>query len=91
MPTIRIQRDHQLSHEQARARVERLAGLLQSELDASCHWDRDVLRFSRSGASGHVALAPERIEVEVKLGMLLAPLRGRVEQAIEEHLDKHLG
>lgn len=90
MPTIHISRQHDLAPDQARAQVEKLAAQLQQELDASYHWDGDTLRFNRTGANGYIAVKPDSIEVEVKLGMLLGAFKGKVEQAINDHLDESL-
>ena len=88
MPTIRISRKHHLSHDKVRAQVEKLAGELQQQLDASYHWEGDTLRFSRSGANGAIEVKPASVEVEVKLGMMLGAFKGKVEKAITDYLDK---
>lgn len=90
MPTVHISRTHHLSHEKARKQVERLAEELHRQLDADYHWEGDTLRFSRSGASGYVALRSSSVEVEVKLSMLLSPFKSKVEQAVSEYLDDGL-
>ena len=91
MPTVRISRTHHLDHDQVRTLVEKLADELHKQLDADYHWDGDVLRFSRTGASGTIVVKPASVEVEVKLSMLLSPFKGKVEQAVSEYLDKELG
>jgi len=90
MPTIKISRKHHLPRAEARAHVEKLAGKLQQQLDASYHWDGDTLRFSRTGASGTIEVKPDSVEVEVKLSMVLSPFKGKVEKAVTEYLDKGL-
>lgn len=90
MPTIRISRKHHLPHDAVRSQVEKLAGELQKQLDASYQWDGDTLRFSRSGASGAIEVKKDSVEVEVKLSMLLSPFKGKVEQAVSDYLDKGL-
>lgn len=90
MPTIRITRPHQLSHDEVRAHVEGLAVELHQQLDASYHWDGDTLRFSRSGASGWIEVGKDSVVVEVKLSMLLGPFKHKIEHAVNEYLDRHL-
>ncbi|MFM1892288.1 MAG: hypothetical protein RLZ44_1365 [Pseudomonadota bacterium] len=90
MAVIKVKRRHKLGAEQARSTVEDLAKKLQKELDAKCHWEGDTLRFSRAGASGHIDVKERELEVEIKLGMLLSPLKGKIEQTIREEIDKHL-
>jgi len=90
MSVIKINRQHDLGLEQACERVETIAQKLQKDLDAQYHWNGSTLEFSRSGASGHIKVGESDLEVEVKLGMLLSALKGKVEQTLNEQLDKEL-
>jgi putative polyhydroxyalkanoate system protein len=87
---VRIVRPHRLDHAHIRAEVEALATELEHKLHARCHWDGDTLRFSRAGASGHIEVGKDSIAIEVKLGMVLAPLRAKVERTVTDYLDRHL-
>jgi len=90
MSVIKINRQHELGLEQACERVETIAQKLQKDLDAQYHWEGSTLKFSRSGASGYIEVGESDLEVEVKLGMLLSALTGKVEQTLNEELDKEL-
>lgn len=90
MATIKVKRQHRLEPDKARATVENLAKRLQKELDAEYHWEGSKLVFSRSGASGHVDISDDEVQVEVKLAMLLGPLKGRIQKTIEDEIDQHL-
>lgn len=90
MTTIRIHRTHSLNETAIRARIEELAAELSSSLSAQCHWQGDRLEFKRSGASGYIQQRPGEIEVQIKLGMMLKPLRGKIEATINHHLDEAL-
>ncbi len=91
MTTIHIQRDHTLSRDKLHKHVDALAEELQSELAAQYHWEGDTLHFSRKGASGTIKLEPKQLEVQIKLGVLLRPLKAKVEKTINKYLDEHLG
>jgi putative polyhydroxyalkanoate system protein len=90
MATIKVKRQHHLGPDQARDTVEKLAQKLQRDLEAEYHWEGSSLVFKRSGASGHIDVSDDRIELEVKLGMLLGPLKGKIQRTIEEEIDKYL-
>ncbi len=87
MANIHIKRQHHLAHDEAKKRVEEVAEELKKKLDADYAWKGDTLQFKRSGASGSIKLSDEYIELDVKLGMLLTPMKGKIESAITEKLD----
>ena len=91
MAKIHNRREHRLDHAAARAEVQKLADKLAGELSASYKWSGDRLEFWRSGADGHVDVGDGVIEFEIKLGMLLTPLKGKIESTISDYLDQHLG
>ncbi len=89
--TIRIHRQHDLDRDRVRDEVQQLADELARKLSAAYRWQGDRLVFERSGASGHIDIGDSDIDVEIKLGLLLKPLRGTIESSIEDYLEKHLG
>lgn len=90
MAIIHITKSHQLDQKTVRANVQELADTLVEKLSAEYRWDNDRLIFKRSGASGFVRIGDQEIEVEIKLGMLLTPLKGNIEKTITEYLAQHL-
>jgi putative polyhydroxyalkanoate system protein len=84
---IHIRKRHQLDRETILARVEELADKFAEELAAECHWRGERMEFERSGASGFIAVGESSLEIEVRLGMLLSPLRSKIEGSIESYLD----
>jgi putative polyhydroxyalkanoate system protein len=91
MATIHIKRKHQLDHETVKNEVQNLADKLSKELAASYKWQGDRLVFKRSGASGHIDISGNEVDVEIKLSMLLTPLKGTVEKTVTNYLDERLG
>ena len=91
MAKIRIRREHGLGREKARQQIEEVAAMLEQQLDAKCSWEADRLCFKRPGASGAVDVGDDYLEFDISLGMLLTPLKGKIETMIEEELDKALG
>lgn len=90
MATISIKRKHNLGYKKAHEITDQLAGELSRQFDATCQWQGEELRFSRTGAQGCVRIREDEVEVEVKLGMLLSPLKGKMESVIDEKLDRLL-
>jgi putative polyhydroxyalkanoate system protein len=88
---IIVRRTHQLDAATARRMAEKIAGRMRREFGGTFDWNGDTLRFKRTGAAGHVDLAPQQVTVHVNLGLLLRPLRRRIEREIHAYLDEHLG
>ncbi|MGN2249893.1 polyhydroxyalkanoic acid system family protein [Frateuria sp. GZRe14] len=91
MPKIDIRRPHNLPLDQARAVVEKVATRMREKFDMQSQWEGDTLRFSRSGVSGAIAVAPQAVHVTAELGLMLSPLKGMVEQEIRRKLDEYFG
>lgn len=90
MAKISIHREHALGLETARIKVEDIAKQLKEKLDADYSWDGDTLNFKRAGASGHINVTDESMDLEIKLGLALTPLKGMIEKTILENLDQAL-
>ena len=91
MANIHIKRKHNLNRADARIKVEELAKTLQGQLGTDYHWDGDCLCFKRTGASGVIDVSREgMVEVDVKLGLVLRPMKGRIESSIHEGFDAAL-
>lgn len=91
MPKIDITRPHQLSIDEARAVVDQVAARMREKFGMDGQWQGDTLTFSRPGVNGSIAVAGDAIRVSAELGMMLAPLKGMVEQEIRRKLDEHFG
>jgi putative polyhydroxyalkanoate system protein len=91
MTNIHLKRNHNLDRDDARAKVEELAESLKDKLGAEYHWDGDTLRFQRTGASGFIDVSREGVvEVDVKLGLVLRPMKGVIEKSISEGFETAL-
>ena len=90
MAVIKVTRKHALGTKKARSRVEAIAKKLKEELDADYHWEGSTLQFRRKGASGQIDVKDKEVAIEIKLGMLLSPLKGKIEKTITDEIDQHL-
>jgi putative polyhydroxyalkanoate system protein len=89
MPKIDIRRTHQLSIAEARAVVDQVAARMHEKFGMDGRWQDDTWLFSRRGVSGSIAVGSDAIQVKAELGLMLAPLKGMVEQEIRRKLDEH--
>jgi putative polyhydroxyalkanoate system protein len=90
MTTIHIKRAHELSRDEAKRRVERIAEDLKDKFNVQYHWKNDSLQFKRSGASGAIDLGDGFVEVKIRLGMMLAPMKGKIEASIKKNIGSFL-
>jgi putative polyhydroxyalkanoate system protein len=84
-------RRHGMELAAARELAGSMAERLRADFGGSYAWDGDTLRFRRTGASGHVTVRPDDIEIRVALSFLLSPLHGRIEREILAFCDERLG
>ena len=90
MATIHIQKEHHLDNDTVRKQVQNLAEKLSEDLSAKYNWEGDRLVFKRSGASGHIDIGEGIVDIEIKLSMVLTPLKGKIEQTVNGYLDERL-
>jgi len=86
MSTIRVKHHHGLTHNETRARVEKIAKHLKGMYRGAYSWHGNLLRFQRFGVSGSVELGAGYVDLQVKLGMLLVPQKGKIEALIRQHI-----
>ncbi|MGB5830996.1 MAG: polyhydroxyalkanoic acid system family protein [Thiohalocapsa sp.] len=90
MAKIHIERSHTLGRDKARVEVEKLAESFESELQANYRWDGDQLLFECPGASGTIDVGNDYIELDLKLSLLLTPMKKKIRDSIEDRLDQTL-
>jgi putative polyhydroxyalkanoate system protein len=91
MSQIHIRKKHALGKQRARKTAEQLAGKLASEYNAKCRWKNDNLEFSSKGVNGRLHVSHDEVDIKVNLGLMLRPLRGKIEDGILAQLDDILG
>jgi putative polyhydroxyalkanoate system protein len=91
MNAIVVQRSHHLGVVKAKRLAEMMARRLRDEYGGTYAWDGNTLAFRRTGASGAVTVTGEGLEVRVEIGLLLMPLRSRIEREIQAFCDEHFG
>jgi putative polyhydroxyalkanoate system protein len=82
---------HRLPLTEARRLAETIAQRLRDDFGGSYTWDGDRLRFRRTGASAHVTVTAEDVDIRVRISWLLSPLHTRIEREIVTFCDEYLG
>ena len=72
------------------AALERLTAHLGHALGASVAREAQTVQFDGKGFSGNVTLDDERVVGEVRLGLMMLPLKGIITREIEAGLDHYL-
>ena len=91
MATIVVRRKHDLGLAKAKGLAESMARRLRDGYGGSFAWNGNDLHFERTGATGSVAVTKEGFQVRVELGLLLSPLRSRIEREIVAFCDQQFG
>ncbi len=87
---MRIRREHNLGRDEARSRVEAIAGSIEDKYGLRSSWSGDDLKFSGSGVDGCIRVQEDCLDVDVKLGFALMMLEPTIRASIEDAMDKHL-
>jgi len=88
MADIDIKRAHNLGMKAARAAADRMAGQLGRKFGLQGDWSGNVLNFERPGVTGSLAVDEKDVRLTVTLGTLLKMMRGSIERAAHEEMDK---
>lgn len=89
MADIRVERRHTIGKEAALAAARRVAERMQEKAQVQYRVQGDVIEFERSGAKGRIAVTSDTITAEVTLGLLLKPMRGFIEQKIDDYFARY--
>lgn len=88
MADITLKRTHQLGLSGARAAADTMIDKLDKQFDLSGDWKGDTLHFDRPGVNGRLSVSESEMHLEITLGFLLKAMKGPIERAVHEQLDK---
>ena len=88
MADIELHRIHNLGLKAARTAAEKMADQLGRKFDLKGEWHGNVLKFERPGVSGSLAITDKDMNLSVALGFLLKAMKGSIETAVRQELDK---
>ena len=89
MATISISRNHTLPLETLRERVAPMQEKLRTKYKTESSWDNDsTLSVKGPGVKGKLVFTSEHVSVELELGLMLRPMKGKIEETITRELDR---
>lgn len=91
MPVIKVERSHALGEEEATRRAKELIREFADRLKADVKWNGQDASFKGTGFTGSARVAADSIAVNVDLGMLLSPMKGKVETRLKAAIDEKFG
>ena len=97
MPKFNVQVPHSLSQQEARARLERFAEMLQQKFqgqvsDLHQSWENDTLRFRFKTygipLEGGITVGDQALDVDGELPFSAMMFRGKIESSIRQELER---
>ena len=88
MADLSMKREHDLTAEEARKQIEKLADKLADRLGGSWDWDGDTAICESRGAKARVSYDDANVWLDLTLPMMLKPLRRTIQAKVEEILDR---
>lgn len=90
MADIKLQRSHALGMDKARALARDWMNGDAKQLGLTCTLQQgeaeDVIQFERMGVAGQMTVSPDTFGLDVKLNMMMAPLKPLIESEIDKNL-----
>ena len=90
MADISMMRTHHLGLKGARIAADKMAEKLGEKFDLAGDWNGNTLHFHRPGVNGILAVTDHDMKLDVTLGFMLKMMKGPIEKAVHEQLDKVL-
>ncbi len=86
MSIIHIRHHHGLKREETRTRLDHLAREIKARYQVNYVWRGNRLLSQHKGSMVSVHLGEGVIELSIKLGLMFAPMKGRIESTIRQNL-----
>ena len=78
-----------MNKEDAQQAADDLARDLAEKFTIDYGWEEDHIHFERPGVHGMITVGEKEIRIKAQLGLLLALLKGRIEDEIVRYLKGH--
>ena len=82
---------HTLTQEETREHVDLIARRLKKQYQGACYRQGNSLVFRLSGASGTAHLRDVFVALRVKLGIIFAPMKAKIEGLIRQRMPESMG
>jgi putative polyhydroxyalkanoate system protein len=90
MASIQINKPHHLGRGEAHRRIEAMEPKLQQEYGVTLDWDGDRANVRASSVSGELVVDDDELRVQLKLGLALLPVQGKIRSTLDQQLDQAL-
>ncbi len=90
MSKIQIERQIPSSPEEIKQRIVAIEPKLSDKYSISLAWNDMQANLKGPGVNGEVYIDGNNVKLEIKLGLMLRPLAGKIKEGLERSLDKAL-
>lgn len=90
MSDIKLVKPHSLPIADAKKIAQKAADDLAKDYGLTSKWQANTLHFQRQGVDGQMQVTPTDIRLDVKLGLLLKPFKGKLLEHVERNFDRLL-
>lgn len=90
MSHIQIKRHHNMDEEHLRSMTEELGKKLKSKFGGEYHLEGNLVHYTYHSADAKVSFDETRVNVDVKLGLLMMAFKGMIESEVNSYLDEHI-
>jgi putative polyhydroxyalkanoate system protein len=92
MAKLNIEQAHALPLDEVRKRLQDLADRLSAKYGIDAKWVSETeAKLKRTGVSGTITLAADKVAVFLDLSFALLPMKGKIAERIERELKNALG
>lgn len=91
MAKLNIEQTHTLPLDEVRRRLQELADRLSTKYGINATWTNDrEAKLKRTGVSGVITLADDKVAVLLDLSFALIPMKGKIQERIARELKSAL-
>lgn len=95
MADISVRRKHGMEYEEAKGKVHQIVEDLQSSMDfvdkVSWNGAGDAADVKGKGFSGNFRVDDDEVVIEIDLKLLAKPFKGKIQDKVEQRMDRYFG
>lgn len=91
MATINLEKQFTMPLDEVRKGIEKIANSLENDQGMKWSWqNEDAIEFSHKAGKGTLAIAGDKLVMQLKIGMLYAAVAPVVKKKVQDYADKHI-
>jgi putative polyhydroxyalkanoate system protein len=92
MPKINLSQRHSMDPVVLREKVRAVEGKIREKYGAATEWiDERTVTVAGPGVRGTMVVRDESVDIDLDLGFMLSPFRGKIEEGLARELQKMVG